>query len=51
MGTHNICFYGEISKIIPYLSSNTHFTCFTDAMINVQVNEKTQLILRREIGL
>ena len=24
MSTHNIGFYEEISKIIPYLSSNTH---------------------------
>ena len=23
MSTHNICFYGEIEKIIPELSSNT----------------------------
>ena len=23
MSTHNICFYGEITKIIPKLSSNT----------------------------
>ena len=27
MSTHNLCFYGEISKIIPELSSNTHLIC------------------------
>ena len=27
MNTHNICFYGEISKIIPYLSPNTLLIC------------------------
>ena len=27
MSTHNICFYGEISKIIPQLSSNTLLIC------------------------
>ena len=29
MSTHNICFYGEISKIITYLSPNT-LICSTD---------------------
>ena len=29
MRTHNICFYGEISKIIPKLSSNTLLICST----------------------
>ena len=28
MSTHNICFYGEISKIIPWLSPNTLLICF-----------------------
>ena len=27
MSTHNICFYGEIWKIISKLSSNTHLIC------------------------
>ena len=34
MSTHNICFYGEITKIIPKLSSYTHlylFYWFSDA--------------------
>ena len=26
MSTHNICFYGELMKIILQLSSNTHLT-------------------------
>ena len=29
MSTHNICFYGEISKIIPSLSQNTLCICST----------------------
>ena len=28
--THNICFYGELTKIIFQLSSNTHLICSTD---------------------
>ena len=27
MRTHNICFYGELIKIILQLSSNTHLIC------------------------
>ena len=27
MSTHNICFYGELTKIVLQLSSNTHFIC------------------------
>ena len=30
MSTHNICFYGEMTKIILQLSSNTHLICSTD---------------------
>ena len=30
MNAQNICFYGEIRKIIPKLSSNTHLICSTD---------------------
>ena len=29
MSTHNICFYGELSKIILQLSSNTLLICST----------------------
>ena len=29
MSTHNICFYGGISKIIPYLSPNFPLICST----------------------
>ena len=29
MNTHNICFYGEIGKIIPKLSQNTLLICST----------------------
>ena len=30
MSTHNICFYGELMKIILQLSSNTLLICFTE---------------------
>ena len=30
MGTHNICFYGELSKIVLQLSLNTLFICSSD---------------------
>ena len=30
MSTHNICFYGELTKIILKLSSNTLLICSTD---------------------
>ena len=29
VSTHKICLYGEIVKIIPKLSSNTHLICST----------------------
>ena len=29
MSTHNICFYGEIMKMIPKLFTNTLLICFT----------------------
>ena len=41
MGTHNIRFYGEISKIIPELSPNTHLIC----------SDLTQLSLQRGLAL
>ena len=30
MSTHNICFYGELTKIILELSPNTHLICSTE---------------------
>ena len=39
MSTHNICFYEQISKIIPSLARNTHLICSTgipDIMIQAQ---------------
>ena len=30
MSTHNICFYGELKKIILQLSSNTLLICSSD---------------------
>ena len=32
MSTHNICFYGELSKITFQLSTNTHLICSTGIM-------------------
>ena len=34
ISTH-ICFYGELTKIILQLSSNTHHICFTEKWIEV----------------
>ena len=30
MSTHNLCFYGELTKIILQSSVNTHFICSLD---------------------
>ena len=35
MSTHNICFYGKLTKIIPKLSSNTLLICYTTAVIKM----------------
>ena len=35
MNTHNICFYGEITKIIPKLSSDTLLICSTGNICRV----------------
>ena len=32
MSTHNVCFYGEIGKIIPKLSSSTLLICSTEIL-------------------
>ena len=47
MSTHNICFYGELEKILLQLSLNTHFTCFTvkKADVYVQIICSTNLLL------
>ena len=37
MSTHNICFYGEICKIIPELSSNTLLICSTVISLHIRV--------------
>ena len=34
MSTHNICFYGETSKIILYLSQNTLLICCPELSLN-----------------
>ena len=33
MSTHNIYFYGEITKMIPRLLSNTFLTCFSEVVV------------------
>ena len=40
MSTHKVCFYGEITKIIPKLSSNTLFNCSTDLGIIFHILHK-----------
>ena len=37
MSTHNICFYGELTKIIFQLSSNTLLLCSTDFLLAIRV--------------
>ena len=41
MSTHNICFYGELTKIILQLSSNTHLICSTDTASDSFITEVT----------
>ena len=36
MSTHNICFYGEITKIIRKLSSNTLLFCSTVLFMGIR---------------
>ena len=50
MSTHNICFYGEITKIIPKLSSNTLLICSTDDLDGINIKcPKTSAHYNREI--
>ena len=61
MSTHNICFYGEITKIIPKLSSITLLICSTEfigklSFINCQIPilsvlQRTLFSLLSNIGL
>ena len=55
MSTHNICFYGEPTKIIPKLSSNTLLICFTDVgkCINIFIIflSSREQILQNEVSL
>ena len=37
MSTHNICFYGELTKIILQLSSNTLFICSNVTILNAML--------------
>ena len=43
MSTHNICFYGELKKIIPELSPNILFNMSSDT-VNVMFTEFLQVI-------
>ena len=40
MSTHNICFYGEITKIIPKLSLNTLLICSNVSCIFIYNTDK-----------
>ena len=39
MSTHNICFYGELTKLISELSSNTLLICSTETKIKLFLKE------------
>ena len=45
MSTHNICFYGELMKIILYLKKNTHLICSTAKHIFISFSGLPQLSL------
>ena len=47
MSTHNICFYGELWKIIPKVSSDTPLICSTGYLKKIAVI--TQWLYRRVI--
>ena len=38
MSTHNICFYGEITKSVPKLSSDTLLICSTEFILFAQLS-------------
>ena len=45
MSTHNICFYGELTKIILQLSSNTLLICSTVGLLQYEnFNNLTNLV-------
>ena len=48
MSTHNICFYGELTKIILQLSSNTLLICSSEyavKIVNIGTLENTAVII------
>ena len=49
MSAHNICFYGEISKIIPYLSPNTTTICSTEAVLRDSLLKLDRIVLNKII--
>ena len=49
MSTHNICFYGEITKIIPKFSSNTLLICSSESIILFTVTKRLFKKFRPEI--
>ena len=48
MSTHNICFYGELTKIILELSSNTLLVCYTGTLLEkgFKYFEKQEVFLK-----
>ena len=42
MSTHNICFHGELTKIILQLSSNTHLICSAVPKVGCSCNWATR---------
>ena len=48
MSTHNICFYGEIMKIISKLSQNTPLICSTALLTLTNINTVMILIFRTD---
>ena len=44
MRTHNICVYGEITTLIPKLSSNTLLICSTDNDLKIQTDKSGQMM-------
>ena len=47
MSTHNICFYGELTKIILQLSSNIHLICCTESAAQAESSVHTKQLVAR----
>ena len=49
MSTHNICFYGELTKIILQFSSNTLLICSSEKVKSDSIKEEDQLKIMKEM--